>query len=78
MKAYLVFNLPEERPEYDDAINGTKNAIIIEDIWNNVFRPYYKYGYKDEELNKLLATPEGAVIIEKLAKLYQQTKEENV
>lgn len=80
MKAILQFDLPEETVEHQDALNGTKYKCIIDDIWNEVFRPAMKHGYGTE----YLATAEAAtlnhlvtdsgdvnVAFELLAKIYQ-------
>lgn len=75
MKASLVFNLPEEQEEFNDAINGTKYKVQIEDIWNEVFRPFYKHGYRDEKLNELLSNEAGSYIMEALVQLYKKVGE---
>lgn len=72
MKATLEFNLPEEQEEHELALNGHKYKIAVEEIWNQVFRPYYKHGYDDSELNDLLHTDSGAIIVEKLAEIYRK------
>lgn len=54
MKATLEFNLPEEQEEFRDAVNGTKNQIILDEIWIEVFRPFYKHGYNDPKIQKLI------------------------
>ena len=77
MKVTLKFELPAENDEYQDAINGQKNSIILDEIWNRVFRPYYKHGYADTKLNTLLATKVGAEVLEKLQAIYQEVLNEN-
>ena len=54
MKAQLTFELPEDREEFDNAINGSKHKDMIDDIWNLIFRPYQKYGYNSPRINELL------------------------
>ena len=49
MKSMLKFNLPEEREEFDAAINGGKYKGMLDDI-HNVFRTYRKY--KSDELTE--------------------------
>lgn len=71
-KAMLSFTLPEEREEFEDAQNGWKYKNQVEEIWNQVFRPYYKHGYSDQELNKLLNTKEGNLIMSKLSDIYHE------
>lgn len=45
MKAILEFLLPDEKDEYDLAINGSKYAIIWEDL-QEWLRQKYKYDNK--------------------------------
>jgi hypothetical protein len=71
-KGILEFNLPEERGEYEDAQKGTNYKLQIDDIWNNVFRPAYKHGYSDQELQKLASTKVGQKLIDKLVNIYRQ------
>ena len=54
MKATLSFNLPEEREEHEDAINGGKYKYQLEDVGNTVFRPARKHGYSDQRIQKLM------------------------
>lgn len=76
-KAVLEFNLPEEREELEHAQNGVKYSITLEEVWNNVFRPYHKHGYADQKLNKLLESKDGQYIIEKLIEIYQEVLNDN-
>lgn len=76
-RATLSFNIPEEKEDFNDAMNGWKHRYQVEQIWEKVFRPYYKHGYRDEELNKLLSSDEGGIIINKLAELYRQVINDN-
>ena len=43
MKAILEFNLPEEQLEFEDAIKGSHNKMLIDDLYDKVFRPHFKY-----------------------------------
>ena len=56
MKATLTFNLPEEREEFNTAINGVNYMIALEDIRNKI-RSWKKYEDKEtvtiEELQDL-------------------------
>lgn len=76
-KATLSFSIPEEQDDFKDAMNGWRYRNQVEEIWNKVFRPYYKHGYSDQELNKLLSSPEGGIIIDKLAELYIEVINDN-
>lgn len=42
MKAILKFNLPDDQYEYTQAINGSKYATTLTEIWNE-FRNKEKY-----------------------------------
>jgi hypothetical protein len=75
-KAILEFNLPEERNEYEDAVKGQLSAIIIEEIWQRVFRPAFKRGYSNPEINKLIKSKHGMLLVEKLAEIYQEILKE--
>lgn len=41
-KAILEFNLPEEREEYEDAINGAKHSLIASEL-DEYLRQQLKY-----------------------------------
>ena len=43
MKAILEFNLPEERYDYDSAVNGYKVIGMVEDLVEDL-RSIYKHG----------------------------------
>jgi hypothetical protein len=43
MKTTISFNLPEERGELEDALNGSKYKILIDTLYSEVFRPHLKY-----------------------------------
>lgn len=43
MKSTLSFNIPEEREELDDALNGSKYKARIDTLYDEVFRPHIKY-----------------------------------
>lgn len=74
MKAKLEFDLddPYEEENLKHALNGSKYKHIIDDIWQNVFRPNRKHGYG----NKILDTDEAHNIIEELITIYLRTIED--
>lgn len=43
MKSTLEFDLPEERDELNDALNGGKYKARIDTLYDEVFRPHMKY-----------------------------------
>lgn len=47
MKAILEFNLPDDQYEYTQAINGSKYAAALTEIWNE-FRIREKYSETQE------------------------------
>lgn len=71
MKAKLEFNLPEEREEYEAAVNGARNQLRIEDIWEELFRPRHKHGYNNERLQQLLADDKVNEALDILEDLYR-------
>lgn len=54
MKAKLIFNLPEEREEFELAQNGVNFSIALNEIKNEIFRPARKHGYNDANIQKLV------------------------
>ena len=75
MKAILEFDLDDvdDRQAFDDAVNGTKYKIQIDEIWERLFRPSYKHGYDNELLNK----GESYQVIDTLARMYQEITQED-
>lgn len=71
-KAKLEFKLPEEQEGFNDALNGSDYKVQLEDVWNNVFRPHYKHGYPDQELQQLIDDNYEVAdkIIEKLSEIF--------
>jgi hypothetical protein len=43
MKTTISFNLPDEREELDDALNGSKYKARIDTLYTDVFRPHLKH-----------------------------------
>jgi hypothetical protein len=76
MKAILEFNLPEEKEEYFDALNGQKSAVAFTEVWDKLFRPRHKYGYGDDRINELMFDPVVSEIMEFLEKKYLKLKED--
>ena len=56
MKATLIFNLPEESSEFNDAQMGTKYSICLTEVRNRLLRPARKHGYSNPELQKHVET----------------------
>lgn len=44
MKGILIFNLPKEQENFKAAQNGMLYKTLIDDLYENVFRPHIKYG----------------------------------
>ena len=73
MKAILEFNLPEEQEEFDAAVNGGVCKDMLDEVWQQCFRPLYKFGYSDPKLQALLDGEHGDTIadaIEMIAAIY--------
>jgi len=69
MKSTIEFNLPEEREELNDALNGSRYKARIETLYDKVFRPHIKYGKplmskSESEMQEL--TEEQLAIIEQI------------
>jgi hypothetical protein len=71
-KVTLTYQLPEEREEFELAVNGAKASVKLEDIWNEVFRPHLKHGYSNPELQRLAESKNGRRMMELLIELYNQ------
>lgn len=54
MKATLTFNLPEERDEFDTAVNADNYRLALFEISQQVFRPARKHGYSDIRIQTLI------------------------
>lgn len=73
-KHVIEFNLPEEREEMDDAINGGTYKYQLDEVWDMLFRPYYKHGYDDEKMNELLNSKNGRYIMDYLEKKFKDIR----
>lgn len=59
-KATLEFNLPEERDDHVNALYGSVYKMKIDTIYDEVFRPIFKY---DQPVNKkVLSGPERELL----------------
>jgi len=69
MKSTLEFDLPEEKDELKDALNGSVYKSRIDTLYDEVFRPHMKYNKplmaKDESSMQEL-TDEQLEIIEQI------------
>jgi hypothetical protein len=43
MKTIIEFNLPEEKEELQAALNGSLYKDRIDELYDRVFRPHFKY-----------------------------------
>jgi hypothetical protein len=72
-KVIIEFNLPEEQEEFQDALNGTKNAIKFSEVWEKLFRPRHKHGYNNSKLQDLIdSSPQVGEALDILEELYQE------
>jgi hypothetical protein len=73
MKVTLEFCPYEDSDALDAALNGAKYKSQLDEIWQEVFRPYRKHGYVQKNLQECIeANPEVAeTIIEGLIEIYQ-------
>lgn len=78
-KLKLEFDYYEEKEEFEDALNGTKHRLIIDEIWQEVFRPYYKHGYSNEQIENLIIENEEVVekLMDYLSARYHQVLKDN-
>jgi hypothetical protein len=54
MKAVLIFELPEDKEDFDLARKATDFSMALNDIQNEVFRPARKHGYDDKQIQVLV------------------------
>lgn len=54
MKATLTFSLPEERDEFDTAVNADNYRLALFETSQMVFRPARKHGYPDAKIQALV------------------------
>lgn len=52
MKTILEFSSPDDDFILQEHLNAHKHALIVDQLWDRIFRPYFKHGYSDlpEEL----------------------------
>jgi hypothetical protein len=69
MKTIIEFNLPEEKEELQAALNGSLYKDRIDELYDMVFRPHFKYDKpilpKDDSSMQEL-TDEQLAVIEQL------------
>lgn len=73
-KLILEFNKETEKEQYEDAVNGSEYRYKLDAIWDVCFRPAFKHGYKNQEINNLLEKlgDEGYRLVELLGELYNK------
>jgi hypothetical protein len=81
MKVILEFDSFSEADELDTALNGGKYRDKLDEVWNNVWRPYHKHGYNNERIQEILAYdedgtpkhPEAHELLDFLEAIYRET-----
>ena len=60
MKAKLIFDLddPEEKEKFEDAVQGSFYKTKLENVYTEIFRPAFKHGYSEPNINELLQRSE--------------------
>lgn len=77
MKIYVKYDMPDDKEDFELAQKAVRMSIAIDDMWNEVFRPFYKHGYKNKELNDLTENEDVAKAIELLADIYREVLKDN-
>lgn len=73
MRGYLSFNLPEDQEEFEDAQKGSKYKGVIDDMWNDMFRPRHKHGYSETRINEILENnKEANELMDLLEDMYRE------
>lgn len=76
MKATLEFDLPEEKEQFETALNAAKIQNAIYQISQEIFRPARKHGYADVRMAGKL-TPEITEVISTLETMFYEILNEN-
>lgn len=69
-KATFEFNLPEEQEEFEIFNKSGAMHSALWDISQEVFRPNYKHGYPNSQLEKLREDEKVVEAIEILTKMF--------
>lgn len=72
-KVTLEFNLPEEREAFEDATKGSEYKWALEEVWDKVFRPRNKHLYGNDEINKIVESPDGEKLMDFLENIYRES-----
>lgn len=75
MKAIIEFDMPQDTEKYVAAMRGAEYRTALRDIWEQMFRPYFKHGYSDQALQDATSTDSGGIVIERLADRYRDITE---
>lgn len=73
MKGTLSFNLPEEREEFETAVNAGKYKYALWEIAQQVFRPARKHGYSEQHIQELLDKADSVTVTAKEGSLQYET-----
>ena len=77
-RAYLSFNLPEDKEDFETASKAINYKLALFEIQQEIFRPARKHGYSDEHLHNLVEKNKDAVeIIGILEQKFYQILNEN-
>lgn len=71
-KVIIEFDKYEDKEDLEDALNGTKYKIQLDDLWSSLFRPRHKHGYSSKRVNELLESEECNELMDELEKLYNE------
>ena len=77
MKHIIEFNLPDDKDDLEIHLKAVKNSILIDEIWEKIFRPAHKHGYGNEILDKLLEDKKVIAFMSELSDLYTAVLREN-
>ena len=71
-----------EKEQYETMMNAEKYKWALDEMWQVVFRPYWKHGYDDVELEQLtnkenITQEELSRVIELLGDRYLKVLQEN-
>lgn len=68
-----VDSILESCQMFDAMFGETVTAkVAVDMMWEEVFAPFYRYGYGDCTLDDALKTPEAKIAVEELAKIFKK------
>jgi hypothetical protein len=75
-KVIFEFDMDEDAERIDITINGHKYKDQLDKVWEELFRPRWKHGYPNADLDKLTENEEVGKALDILEKMFQDILKE--